>query len=61
MVKLTIIASLKVWGVSNEYFIYKPQEGDEDSDCFHITNLRKDNSTLLVPDTILDPTCNKIK
>ena len=53
------IAPLKLWGISNEYFIYKPQDGDEDSDCFHITNLRKDNSTLLIPDTIMDPNCKK--
>ena len=46
-----------MWAISNEYFIYKPLEGDEDWDYFHVTNLKKENSTILVPDTIHDNTC----
>ncbi|MFS8160120.1 MAG: hypothetical protein ACMG6E_07905 [Candidatus Roizmanbacteria bacterium] len=48
---------MKVWAISNDYFIYKPTGDDEDSDCFHITNLKKDNATMLLPDFIKDPTC----
>ena len=55
--KIKPLAQLNLWSISNEYFIYKPMEGDDDADCFHITNLKKENSTLLVPDTILDPSC----
>ena len=56
LMKPTIV-QLKLWSISNEYFIYKPMEGDDDSDCFHITNLKKENSTLLVPDMIQDLSC----
>jgi hypothetical protein len=48
---------MKIWAISNDYFIYKPSGDDENSDCFHITNLKKDNATMLLPDFIKDPTC----
>lgn len=51
------VDAIKTWAVSNEHFIYKPQIGDEDFDCFHLVNLKKGNSTLLIKDCINDPTC----
>ena len=48
---------IKTWAISHEHFIYKPQIGDEDFDCYHLVNLRKGNSTLLIKDCINDPSC----
>jgi len=42
-----------VWSISDEYFIYKPEGKDDNADCFHITNLKKQNATMLIPDTFL--------
>ena len=53
------IDQIKIWGISNDYLIYKPQVGDEDFDCYHITNLRNENSTLLIKDCVNDPSCTK--
>ena len=49
-----------MWSISNEYFIYKPEGNDDDSDCWHIMNLRKENATILLKDFIKDPTCLKL-
>jgi hypothetical protein len=53
------IGAVKIWAISNDYFIYKPALGDENFDCFHIVNLDNGNSTLLVKDCVNDPTCKK--
>jgi hypothetical protein len=54
---LKCVDLLTVWTISNDYFIYQPVGEDENSDCFHITNLKKDNATILLPDFIKDPNC----
>jgi len=51
---------VKLWAISNDYLIYKPQIGDDNFDCYHLVNLENGNSTLLLKDCINDPTCNII-
>lgn len=54
---MVIIDLITIWAISNEYFIYKPMNEDENSDCYHITNLKKENATMLLPDFLKDPEC----
>lgn len=41
----------------NEYFMFKTEAPDENSDCFHLVNLEKENSTVLIEDFIQNPDC----
>lgn len=45
-----------MWTISYNHFVYKTAQGDVNSDCFHVVDL-KTNKTFLVSDFIQDPTC----
>ena len=40
-----------------QYFLFKTEGSDEDSDCFQIINLDNSNTTIMVEDFVKDPEC----
>ena len=51
------IEEVTVWAICFNYFLFKTEASDEDSNCFHIVNLDKDNSTILIEDFVKDLEC----
>jgi hypothetical protein len=43
--------------MSYQYFIYKPQLMDDNYDCYHVTDLKNGNATLLIKDPINNSSC----
>eukprot|EP00347_Sterkiella_histriomuscorum_P017370 403349643 len=43
------------WSINFQYFMFKTEAPDEDSDCFHLVNLDNGNATVLVEDFLNDP------
>jgi len=45
-----VVEQVIEWAIADKFFIYKPEEGDENSQFIHIVNLGKNNQTFLVED-----------
>ena len=55
-----ILAEITVWTVFYQYFIYKPEEPDENHDCFYLIDLENGNATILIEDFVKDSACKAI-
>jgi hypothetical protein len=50
---------IRSWAIFFNYFIYKPDEQDENSDYIHLVDLERENSAVLFYDFTRDPDCKK--
>lgn len=46
-----------MWAICYQYFLFKTEGSDEDSDCFHLINLDNKNTTIMIEDFAKDPEC----
>jgi hypothetical protein len=54
-----LIKPIRAWAIQDNYFIYKPDEPDTDSDYIHLVDLERDNSTVKFLDFTHDPDCKR--
>lgn len=49
-----MLEKLKLWCINSHYLVYKTRKSDENSEYFHIVNLKNGNATILLKDTVND-------
>lgn len=57
--ELSLFKPVRAWAIFYNYFIFKPEEGDENCDYIHLRDLER-NSTVLIDDFTHDPSCKYI-
>lgn len=57
MCVLNATEEVTVWAICYQYFLFKTEGSDEDSDCFHLINLDNKNTTIMIEDFVKDPEC----